>query len=234
MVKSNIHPFFVVLLAGLWCLLLVTGCKDDDDNDLTTPSEQFSAPPGDECRDSFCPGVADCINGYCHCTDTTLQIARGICIQNPDRVIFVSYDTIPRIVDTIVLELENEPFETTWQIGESAFKSAGPGHIYKRDIRRLGIGERSSVTYVWPGDLTTPVDTVWIFDIHDGEHDIHGYRYNEDWRYAARMFEGKFTDRNTIEGNMVCWDRRTRNENPTPDSIPRTLEFPMTFHRWER
>lgn len=226
------------ILLHLMLALVVFGCQDDDDDSGNLELEPVQT--AFECWNN-CNGVGFCDErNICRCPEDAVSIAPGYCIQNPDRVIFVSYNTVPDLIDTMILELVDEPFDLVWEEGESAFKPM-PGKAYTRNPYAATIGSTGvPITYIWTGPETPrPVDSLWISTIYDEKAGASfgaqsRYMYNEDWRCGQRQFQGKFTDRNTITGNIELFYCRSVVDNPQPDTLVGPIRFPITWHRLER
>lgn len=222
-------------LLFLLVLLLAIGCRDDDD---TTPQPQ-PVQTATECNSS-CNGVGRCDElNRCYCPEGVRSIAPGFCIQSADRVIFVSYDTVRGLIDTMIMELDVEPFEEVWVEGESAFKP-GFGKVYARNPYARTLGNTGpAITYVWDGPRTPrPVDSVWISGIYSEAAGASllaqsRHMYNEDWNCSYRIFVGRFTDYNTITGDIELTFCRSVVDNPVPDTLPRSILYPITWHRLE-
>ncbi|SER21318.1 hypothetical protein [Neolewinella agarilytica] len=219
LLKSRIQT---VLLSLLPCLMLI-GC-DGCDEDIITPR-------GEECY-NVCKGVAECQNGYCECPNQEAQLAPGFCIQNSEAINFISYDQYPGLMDTLIMSLLEEPFDLTWQNGDPRLKD-GAGKMYNRDPDALSIGSSQSViTYVFPGDFTTPVDSVWIYDLFDKSNNQYSFRAGE-WHCRGKTFVGRFVDRNTIKGEIFLNLCSTNGSTPMPIEIQPETRYPVTFKRWQ-
>lgn len=209
---------FIFLLFTVGC----NGCEDDDG---------IGVPMGEECIGSGCMGVALCNNGYCECPDTTQQLASGFCLQGNEGVAtFVTYDVHEGILDTTIITLVEEPFTLTWQEGDPTFRQA-PGKTYNRHPDAITIGQQSSVmTFKWPGDFTTPVDSVFIYDIYDKSNNQYFYRSGE-WICRSKHFAGKFIDQDHIVGEVYLTLCETDGNTSRPVEIQETTSYPVTYTR---
>lgn len=223
--KNQFNLYLAAILLSC-CLIGCNGCEDDE----------VALPMGEECRssNSGCKGVQLCDNGYCLCPDENRQLARGFCIQQEedDGVIFVTYDQYPGLLDTMIIHLEEEPFDLTWAPGDPSQKALR-GSVYNRNPYAITIGTGYPViNCFWPGDLTTPVDSVWIFNTFDTNNDTNRYR-REEWVCRSKIFRGRFTDRDHIEGEIFVNLCGTRGTTPRPIEMDSSVtRFPVTFTRW--
>jgi hypothetical protein len=214
---TRYFPFFI--------MLLLIGCNGCDDEPIT--------PMGEECRIGIlCQGVAECNNGYCECPDPERQLAPGFCLQERRAATFVTFDQYEGLIDTMVISLNDEPFDQSWEPGDNLWR-VGLGRSYNRNVTPITMeSSYDVVTYKWPRDFTTPVDSVFIFDIFDKSNNQYGYRIGE-WNCRDKFFAGKFTDRDHIVGEVFIGLCATNGTTPRPEELLETTRYPVTYTRVE-
>lgn len=210
-------------------MLLIVGC-DGCDTEIDDPN-----PTGTECQfGNFCPGAAECDDGFCNCPEESGQLARGFCIQGTEGVVFASFDVYPGMMDTTVLHFDEEPFSTLWEDGDP-FNKLVSGKSYNRNPDAVSSGSIAIATFVYPGDPTIPVDSVLIIETYDNRNQPYGPYYFPDteWQCRGATFVGKFIDRNTLKGELLVGPCETTDGSPRPDFLMNDGEgfFPVTYHR---
>lgn len=185
---------------------------------------------GDECN-LFCNSIQECINGYCHCPEGYQELARGFCIfpQFGFETEFVTYDTYPGILDTMVVSFNQEPYDLTWQNGDSPLIVL-PTYTYNRNLLTENPGGSNAI-FVYSGDPTQHVDTIVLHTIYGGSYKSTTVQGSHRCKYEYR---GGFTDRNTIVGNLIMYDcfETGPGGTPRPDGFPEEGDrFPVTFTR---
>lgn len=212
----------------LFIISFFTACPSDDDTANLIIL-------GDECNTS-CDGVAECVNGYCECPDTVRQLAYGFCIQSEDKPTFVTYDYYDLIIDTTVIEFDQEPFDKTWQNGDMEFPLI-TGRTYNRDPHVITWQPGIDIGYIrYPGHPSIPVDSIWLFNPLKPQHTGGVPDGNRLW--TRTIFRGTFTDRNTIEGEVIVWNWGLWGSSDTiiiPPHLQEIAEghYPVTFRRLE-
>lgn len=88
---------------------------------------------------------------------------------------------------------------------------------------------------IWPGDATTPADSVFIHTIIDPIGGQYRYVHDDEWYCRFKAFGGRFVDRNTIEGYVLVGDCETEGNTPMPQALQDNGigHFPITYHRLE-
>ena len=214
--------YLVLVLATLFCLAGCEGCKED-----ITPS-------GELCERNHDCGFGNviCDDGDCKCFPGHPMIAPGFCVQDTSGAVFITYDQIPRLIDTTVVRFAVEPFDQVWQPGDDRIRFLG-GETYNRTPYVITAGRSTWVgDLIWPGDFTTPVDSIRIARIFPASGARYVYSL-DGWRCTHRFFEGKFVDRNTIKGFIRVSSCENTGDQPMPEILRNHAEgsFPVTYHR---
>lgn len=220
---------YKIILLLLFSILFY-GCPADDDM-------ANMGVTGDECdRDIACTGVAVCDDGTCNCPAGFAEIAPKYCVQSADKATFVTYDQYPLIIDTMIIEFEVEPFSHTWQDGDNYYREA-IGRVYNRNPFVYGRLPTFIGTLPYPGNPTTPVDTVLIWDIIDKPISWANQYPAGDGYNCKKNFVGAFVDRNTIEGNVFIYNCARAGETVPDSLLPTNIQetisqqYPVTFTR---
>jgi len=219
----NLIRYFSLLF-----MLLLAGCNGCDDDAPITPM-------GEECfRNGIndCRGVAECNNGYCECPDPERQLASGFCLQESRAATFVTFDRYEGLIDTTIIALNEEPFDQTWEEGQAVWRPAF-GTTYNRNPRPFTLANSTDVvTYKWPRDFVTPVDSVFIFEIYDKSNNQYNYRVGE-WLCRGKTFIGRFVDRDHIVGEIYLDLCETNGTTPRPEEMLESTRYPVTYTRIE-
>ena len=221
------YDIFSILLL---CLLFY-GCPSDDEDLISlSESDRECSVPG------TCEGVAVCDDGFCRCPAGVIEIAPKFCVQSSTKPTFISYDQIPGIIDTMLIEFAVEPFSHTWQNGDNYYRSV-MARVYNRNPLLYGYFAIPVGAFPYPGDPNIPVDTIILNHIVDIP-----YRWGDQYPTGEdlscyKQFVGYFADRNTIEGNVYIYGCK-RNRQEVPDSLlPASVQaeiarnYPVTFTR---
>jgi hypothetical protein len=215
------------ILLLVFALTLGSSCQNK--------TEEIVAPMGEECRRVQCTRtVQNCINGYCHCIEGTRQLARGFCI-NSERGFgyeFATYDQYEDMLDTMVIAFDREPFDTRWVIGDNTWKWI-PSYAYNRNLGLENPGG-SEMLLVYSGDFFgNQIGLVKLFNLYNGNNIASVIRKGQ--HYCKFDFNGRFVDRNTIEGNISVYSCPTDDDDlasPRPANLPNVGDlFPVTFSR---
>lgn len=211
---------FTYLLFPL-LLLLIAACGDDDD-----PVRVDKIP-----CEIDCIGFARCENGQCACPDSLVSIAPGLCPQNNQGVVFVSYDVYPGLTDTTIVHFDRDPVDNRWQVGDPVRKSMFGKTHSRRSLNGIP-GSEYIASLIYDGNLSTTLDSIFINEVISTSGERYLYRQG-DWKCRDKIFLGRFVDNNTIVGNIKIH----QCESPTDTILPTNLmdgaagSFPITYHR---
>lgn len=217
-----INPFNLLFTTLAFLALSLMSCEQDS---------SANTPMGEECF-SFCgQGIVDCVNGYCECPSGSREIARGFCI-NQERgfnIEFVTYNQYPGIIDTMIVAFNEEPYNLTWETGDSPIKVL-PTYSYNRNAGTENPGGSNAI-FVYSRDPAQHVDTVILHTIYGGADKSLAAEGRHICKYEYR---GGFTDRNTIVGNLIMYECFETGDGgtPRPEGFPEEGDrFPVTFTR---
>lgn len=219
---SNSGKYLVVLL--LCPIIMIVGCKESSpfgDGGQFNPSE-------DDCFNN-CPYYTRCNNGKCECEPPLQTIAPGFCVAPLYGTInFVSYDVGPGCRDTVAIAFYDvDPYHTAWEWAGRSYIDVATQTYNRETVGVDGAGGAFVLKRPTDGDMN--VDSVIIANIPFGS-DHWGYCPFPTDTTAVRcfkVFRGRFTDSDTIEGEACffnCLDRA-----PRPPSAEGC--YPMVWHR---
>lgn len=219
---SRIH----LIIGPLLLIAAMFGCNSCDDD-----SGGAFLPQGEECASNGCTGIADCDNGYCNCPDASYQLSRGFCIQDASKTIFITTDQYPGLLDTMIFELDEDPWNVTWENGDSEFRKVS-GRVYNRDPYIVSLGSTSSaMSVLWPGSNSVPKDTVSIHGLFDKSGNQSSYQ-NGEWLCRGKWFIGKFVNPDLIEGHLFINICETDGDTPRPAEMDPDYLRPVSIRRW--
>ncbi len=104
----------LLLLIPVFYVLTIPSCTDkggflglggDDDDGPSFPLTGVPCGSG-----NACPNASECDeNRRCNCPDPTTEIRPGFCYFNDMNNVFITFDKIGRVVDTMILGFETDP-----------------------------------------------------------------------------------------------------------------------------
>ncbi|NJC24591.1 hypothetical protein [Neolewinella antarctica] len=145
----------------------------------------------------------------------------------------MTYDQIPGIVDTTVIELDVEPFAHTWKTGDPYDRTI-TGKVYNRDPWAVNIFSQQIGIIPYPNRANVAVDSIVITRVLDAASTAYGALFVSDGWVCVKTFIGRFVDKNTIKGQLyldAC--RPTEEGESMPDNIRQLIdqELLITFRR---
>lgn len=214
------HLFFALFL-----VLSTIGCVG---------SPEIPEPQGEECAnglDITCDGIAVCDNGFCECTSPGYQLARGFCIQDTTKVVFFSTDQYAGLMDTLIVELDEEPWGYEWPNDTLIGNHEIAGYNYDRfPFPPLLVTRRTVMSLLQPQTPTMGNDSVLIYRISSSSF-FNGY-VNGDWFCDEVVFSGRLVGPDQIEGQIILRGCETNLDSPRPPEMEPGFPLPVTFTRF--